>query len=286
MIAPGSRFLLQKASSLAAVVVAASAVFGGVLWLSPGSPAADGEGSPSFLGWLGSFWMGVLTGDLGISHRGLPVLTLVGNGALRTLPLVGLALLMAVILGLLLASTARLLPPSLRSLFLLLVQGVSLVPLFLLAYAASAWGADPTNHPTLTFLAAALALTVGNGALGEATLHLEAELADLLDRDYIHATRSRGASLWRHLAPSMWIQGATVMAGKAPGLLGGALIVEWVLTLPGWGYYGYAAARNEDFPLLMAIAVAATFSVALLQWVAEAVRVAVDPRLRQKGRAP
>jgi len=117
-------------------------------------------------------------------------------------------------------------------------------------------------------------------------LHLEAEVASLAERDFLYAARARGASVLRHAAPSLLLPVLGIAVGRASALLGGALIAEWVLSIPGWGYYSYAAARNDDPTLLVAIAVAATSAVAVLRLGAEGLRLLVDPRIRRASLAP
>lgn len=281
------RWLAGRAATAALVVVGASVLFGAVLWISPGSPRGEDGGPGSLVGWIAGFWSGVLRGDLGASHRGLPVVTLVVNGAARTLPVVGAALGLSIATALALGWAFLAVPwPRARAAVRVLVQAASLLPVFLLAYAASAWGADFELRPGATYGAAVLVLGLGNGTLAELMLHLEGEAAALSDRDWMHAVRSRGASAALHAAPAIALPALGLAVGRASSLLGGALVAEWVLSIPGWGYYGYAAARNEDLPLLVAIAVAATAAVAGLQLAADALRLAIDPRLRGMAMSP
>ncbi|MCK6528755.1 hypothetical protein L6R50_14745 [Myxococcota bacterium] len=265
------RWLAGRAATAALVVVGASVLFGAVLWISPGSPRGEDGGPGSLVGWIAGFWSGVLRGDLGASHRGLPVVTLVVNGAARTLPVVGAALGLSIATALALGWAFLAVPwPRARAAVRVLVQAASLLPVFLLAYAASAWGADFELRPGATYGAAVLVLGLGNGTLAELMLHLEGEAAALSDRDWMHAVRSRGASAALHAAPAIALPALGLAVGRASG----------------WGYYGYAAARNEDLPLLVAIAVAATAAVAGLQLAADALRLAIDPRLRGMAMSP
>ncbi len=75
--------LLRAAGGFCAVVLASSAVFGGLLAAAPGAVGME----DGYVTWLLRFWGGVLTGDLGASYRGIPIVDLVLRGASRSLPI-------------------------------------------------------------------------------------------------------------------------------------------------------------------------------------------------------
>jgi peptide/nickel transport system permease protein len=276
--------LLRRALVLAGVVFVSSAVFGALLWFTPGSSGIR-EQADSFAGWVLVFWKGVFTWDLGPSYRGIPVVELVARGAARSLPIIGAALLVSLGTGL---GLALLLGEQVRGLGRLArgaVHACSLVPVFLLGYLALVVFAVPPEGPMQT-LAAIFILALGDGMLTDVVLGLDAELERLRDRDFVHSVRLRGGPAWLRLLPHIALPLAQLAAAKTTFLIGGVLILEKVLGIQGIGLMGYQAAVQPDFQLLIAITVLATGLVAGMHLGVDVLRVVVDPRVRKERRAP
>ncbi len=273
----------RRAAVLAGVVFASSAVFGALLWFTPGSSSIHAE-ADSFAGWLFGFWRGVLAWDLGPSYRGIPVTELVARGAATTLPIVlaalslslGAGLVLALVVGDRLRGAGRLL----RS----LVHALSVMPVFLLGYLALVVFAVPPEGP-VQVLAAVVVLATGDGMLSDVVLALDAEVTELRDRDFVHSVRLRGGSVAQRLVPHIALPMAQLAAGKTTFLIGGVLILEKVLGIQGIGLMGYQAATKPDFVLLIAITVAATAFVGAVHLGVDILRTVVDPRVRKERRA-
>ncbi len=281
---PAVRVAASRLATFAAVVFASSVVFGALLWFTPGSPARSHDGPGSFLGWVGSFWRGAVTADMGRSYRGYPVDEMVLRGAGRTLPLIAAAVLLAVLLsaGLVLlrnVGTGR----SGRVLFAA-VGALSPTPVFLLAYLALVLLAVPPEGPGL-WAAAIAVLALGDGMLGEIARGLDAAVRGLLDRDFVHSARLRGFPVWRRLLPHLVLPTAQLVADRGAYLVGGVLVLEMVLGVQGLGLIGYKAAAHADFPLLIAITVFVTAVVAGMQLGVDLLRLGVDPRVRKDRRS-
>lgn len=276
------RLILRRAGGFAAVVVGSSAVFGGLLWATPGSAGRLG-GADSFGSWLVGFWVGVATGDLGTSYRGLPIADMVLRGAWRSLPILAGALAVSLGTGLLVAlllpRTASRVPRVVRA----LLHAVSLVPVFLLGYLALVVFAVPPDGAART-LAAVLILAAGDGTLTDVVLALDAEVESLRERDWVHSARLRGLRLAVRLVPHIALPLVRLAASKMAFLLGGILVLEMVLGIQGLGLMGYRAATRPDFPLLLAIAVFSTAVVAGTHLGVDLLRIAVDPRARKDRR--
>ena len=276
------RLILRRAGGFVAVVVASSAVFGGLLWAAPGA-AGLGE-SDGYLAWLGGFWIGVARGDLGTSYRGLPIASMVLQGAARSLPVLAGALCVSLGTGLILAlglpRGAGRLPRVLRS----VLHAASLIPVFLLGYLALVVFAVPPDGAARA-LAAVLILALGDGTLTDVVLGLDAEVEALRERDFVHSARLRGLPLALRLVPHIALPLARLAASKMAFLLGGILVLEMVLGIQGLGLMGYRAATRPDFPLLVAIAVFSTALVAGAHLAVDLLRIAVDPRARKDRRA-
>ena len=96
-------------------------------------------------------------------------------------------------------------------------------------------------------------------------------MIDELRKDYIRTLRTRGLSapaiVIRHALRNAAGPALTVLGLEFITLFGGALIIEGVFALPGFGIYSFNSALQGDFPVLMgltAFGVALTVGVNLL----------------------
>jgi len=222
----------------------------------------------------------LLSGDLGASYRGISVAELVFKGAAISLPIVlaALALSLSLAFGFALVVHGQ---SQIGSRFGRAVLHVtSLVPAFLLAYFAIIVLAVPPDG-FLPSLFAVFILAVADGTLGDLSLRIEAELSILRRKDFVLSAELRGLSMPRRLARHLVIPLAEAGASRIGFLLGGAVIVEKVLGLPGLGWIGYQAAVEGDFVLLLAITVLVTALVGGSRLLVVGLRLVIDPRARR-----
>lgn len=116
---------------------------------------------------------------------------------------------------------------------------------------------------------------------------LRADMIGTLRQPFIDLARSKGLRtsriLWLHaLRPSMFTL-LTVMAFTTGALIGGALIIEFIFTLPGIGSYMFTAIAQRDFIAVQGgTMVIATLYILILVMV-DFTYLALDPRLRTGG---
>lgn len=233
-------------------------------------------------------------GDLGHSWgNGRPVSSLIMERLPRTALLGGTALAIAVLiavpLGVLSADrqnslidhssrVAALLGSSLPSFFsgylLMLLFGVYLgvLPVF---------GFDSLQHlvlPAVTLAAASTAIL---------TRLTRSALLEALGEDYITVARAKGVPwrtiLLRHGLRNALIPIITVLGIYLGHLLSGAVIVEWVFSIPGLGKLGVDAIYNRDYPLIQGFVLFAGVMYVLANLLVDIAYVWVDPRVRLKG---
>lgn len=115
-----------------------------------------------------------------------------------------------------------------------------------------------------------------------------------LSQDYVRAAIARGASTTRavlvHGLRNALLPVATLATLEGPMALGGAFVVERVLSLRGVGELTILAVQKRDIAWLMAISMSASLIAAVFVVAADLAYVAVDPRLDaavlgKKGRA-
>jgi peptide/nickel transport system permease protein len=68
-------------------------------------------------------------------------------------------------------------------------------------------------------------------------------------------------------------------------IVSGAIVTEIVFSYPGVGYILFNAVGNDDYPLMQGIFLVITLAVLGANLLADALYVALDPRIRQGVRA-
>ena len=240
---------------------------------------------PPFASWFfGDFWGGLLRGDLR-TEIGDPAIERMVEAAQQTLPLVFAALFGAVALAGLVVAFLTWLPfPALRGIIRALLLVVSIAPVFVLGYLVQKQGIVPHAITWPVLIAATAVLAVGDGSLGEIILQFENEVRQLRSRDYVHAARLRGASVFRHMLPGLLLPASAISAGKIAFLLGSVVIVERHWRLAGLGDASLVAAKDPADPiLLMVVTLVVTGVVALVALVRDVLEILIDPRLRRTG---
>ena len=132
-----------------------------------------------------------------------------------------------------------------------------------------------------------MALPAFSLAMGQAAVFmrlLRSDMIGTLRLPFIDLARSKGVSttriLWRHaLRPSSFTL-LTVMGLTVGAMIGGALITEFVFTLPGVGSYIFSATLQRDFIAVQGgvLVISGLFIVILTM--SDFLYLALDPRLK------
>ena len=240
-----------------------------------------------------------LTFDLGDSYaRRRPVAELIGDQIAGTLVLAGLALVLAWLLALAVATLAILSRGRATRPLVALLRGsevvASVMPHFwfgavLIAVFAGGLGWLPatssgSSPAALVLPAITLAVPVA-GFLGQV-------MRDSLDEAHLApfatTSRTRGASetwvLWRHSLRHASLP-AIALSGWAFGsLLSGAVVVETLFGRPGLGRLLIEATHARDVPLVIGVVLVIALGYVVVMSVADILERVVDPRLRGRVR--
>ena len=273
-----AQLVARRVAGFLGVVLGSSVIFGLLVWWAPGSSRQDGG---HFLDWILSFWMRLLTADLGPSFRGIAIEDLVLKGAAISLPLVFGALVLSLAGALAVSFLLHERHPVTSRTLRIIMHALSLTPVFLLGYIAVIVFAVPPAG-WIPMLAAVFILAVGDGMFSDVILRVEVELATLRSRDFVHSATLRGIPMFRNLLPHLALPLLEAAASRMAFLLGGIVILEKVLGIPGLGWIGYRAAQEGDFLLLLTITVFITALVAVGYLCLEMLRLSIDPRLRRR----
>lgn len=179
-------------------------------------------------------------------------------------------------LGLLLLNS---LPEFVIGLLLLAILGVWLGVLPIESSAAvfgSGWaGAEAYVLPVLTLVVVVTPYM---------TRVVRVQVRETLGRPYVRTALLRGVPprrlMWRHVVPNASVPVVNVVALNMAELLGGLVVVEAVFGFPGLGQLLVDSVQGKDIPTVQAIALIAGLTFVVINAVADAVVLALNPRLR------
>jgi oligopeptide transport system permease protein len=238
-----------------------------------------------------------LTGDFGPSlvYRDFTVTQLIADSLPVSLTLGGLAIVLALVLGLAAGTIAALRPGGWADETLMLAATiVTALPSFvtgpLLALIFGLWlGLLPVGGLGDGLLSApqywimpviALALPVA----GAITKLARAGLAAALAQEHVRTARARGlgtgAIIARHALRPALVPVVSYLGPAAAGLLTGAVVIETVFALPGLGRYFVQGALNRDYPLIMAVILLYAALIIAFNLLADLLYGWLDPRSR------
>ena len=109
-------------------------------------------------------------------------------------------------------------------------------------------------------------------------------MLDVLNQDYIRTAESKGLPrafvVLRHGLPNALIPILTVIGIVAGGLLGGAVVVEQVFSLPGLGRLVIEAIKGRDFAVVQAGLLLIAAIYLLVNLLVDVLYAIADPRVR------
>jgi peptide/nickel transport system permease protein len=110
----------------------------------------------------------------------------------------------------------------------------------------------------------------------------------VLTEPFITAAVARGETppqiVRRHLVRNALIPVITVAAVNVGHLLGGAVIIEDIFSIPGLGSYVLNAIQSRDYPAVQGVVILGTFLFIALNLAADFAYAAIDPRISVLGR--
>ena len=130
------------------------------------------------------------------------------------------------------------------------------------------------------------AFTMGVPGIAFFTRLMRASTLDVMGQDFIRTAHSKGLSALtidtRHVLRNAAIPIITILAFSLAGLVGGALITETLLGIPGMGRFVVDSIFNRDYPVIMAVTLLAATAFVLANLLADVTYAIVDPRIRYR----
>lgn len=257
---------------------------------------------------FGAYVGNLAHGDLGVSfvQGGTPVVELIGERLFPTLLLMGAALIMSSVGGILLGALIARWPYgrfdasiSSSSLVVDALPGFWLAQLVVLAFAINAgWFpiqgmtdareqytgvaalADIAHHLVLP------AVVLASSELALVTRVARSRLLAEKGRDYVRTARAKGMSdrrtILAHALPNAMLPVVTIVGTRIGFLFAGAVVIETVFSWPGLGTLLLTASQSRDRPVLLGLVLVVSLSVVLANLVTDLVYGWIDPRARQR----
>lgn len=117
--------------------------------------------------------------------------------------------------------------------------------------------------------------------------YMRSSLLDAMAEDYVRTARAKGASgrrvLYGHALRNALIPIITLLGLSLPGIVGGAVIVEYLFNYPGMGLLIVQSAENSDIPTVLGTTLVITVATVVGSLLADILYVLVDPRIRYGG---
>jgi ABC-type dipeptide/oligopeptide/nickel transport system permease component len=236
------------------------------------------------------YMKGLLAGDLGYSYVfGTDCATLIftrlGQTAELVLLSVSFSLVFAIILGLVAGTHKGSVVDLFATFIALLGQSMSAVWLCLLMMLV--FGIELHWLPTQgmgTFKHMIMpAICMGFGFISAVTRMLRSSMIDVLNEDYIVATRARGLSEFvvnvKHAFKNALLPVITVVGTQIGGLLAGSLVVESIFSYPGFGQLTILAINNRDLQLVQSILLVGSFITIVCILLVDILYTVVDRRV-------
>jgi peptide/nickel transport system permease protein len=128
------------------------------------------------------------------------------------------------------------------------------------------------------------AFSLGAAQLGFISRMTRSAMLEVLGQDFIRTADAKGlprsAVVVRHGIPNALVPIITVAGIVAGGLLGGALVIEQVFSLPGVGRLIIGAVLSRDFPVIQGSLLFIALVYLSVNIVVDLLYAVVDPRVR------
>jgi peptide/nickel transport system permease protein len=310
------RYILKRIAILVPTLFFVSVLIFGLQQLLPGDPAlalAGEDRDPGVIAYLHqkyhldeplpvryAYWLGgVLKGDLGESIRiNRPVLDLVAEKLPVTAELAGLAILVALVIGIpagilsaVKSGTAIDYAANVFALWGLSTPnfwlGFLLIILFSvdLGLLPASGYVSPTENLRANLAAMIMpAFVLGNAIAAVMMRHTRSAMLQVLTADYVRTARAKGLAervvVLKHALRNALVPIVTLGALELGQLFSGAVLTEQVFTIPGFGKLIVDAVFNRDYAVVQGVVLCTATAYILLNLMADLAYVLLNPRLR------
>lgn len=309
-------YLVKRLLTLVPTVFFVTVIIFGLQQLLPGDPAimlAGEDQDPTVIAYLQkkmhldeplpvryAYWIGgVLQGDLGESLRiQKPVLELIQEKLPVTLELAGLAMLIALVIGIPAGIISAVAKDSVWDYAANVVAlwglstpnfwlGILLILLFSvsLGWLPASGYVSPFEDLKANLAAMIMpAFVLGNAIAAVLMRHTRSAMLQVLNADYVRTARAKGLRertvVLKHALRNALTPIITLGALEFGTLLSGAVLTEQVFSIPGFGKLIVDAVFNRDYAVVQGVVLFTSTVYILLNLLADLAYFLVNPRLR------
>ncbi|MEG0077715.1 ABC transporter permease [Anaerorhabdus sp.] len=258
----------------------------------------DKSGIERYFIWI----MGIFRGDLGTSIRfNVPVNELIGSRLINTFSLAMFSMVLIVCIGIpvgiLIAKNSK---KTSGFIFNMLTQLGTSIPSFFLAIVLilifsiqlkwfNVISFVPITEGILPFLKGLVlpSVAIAIGSIATVARYTRTSVLEEMSMDYVKTAKNKGISnngiLYRHVLPNTLVRVITIIGLTVSSILGGAIVIESVFSIPGIGSLLHVAIKSRDLPLVQGISLYITFVVVIIFMILDILYVAIDPRMTVEG---
>ncbi|WP_202080480.1 ABC transporter permease subunit [Caldalkalibacillus salinus] len=139
---------------------------------------------------------------------------------------------------------------------------------------------DPLKNLQILFLPA---LVLGTGMAAAVMRMTRSSVLEVLRQDFIRTVRAKGAPerivIFRHALRNAFIPILTIIGMQVGYLLGGAVIVEQIFSLPGLGQLVLTAIHQRDLPVVQSAVLFMAFIFVMINLLVDILYAYLDPRI-------
>jgi peptide/nickel transport system permease protein len=309
-------FVVTRIFSAVPVLLIVSVVTFLIIWIVPGDVAAEIAGSDATPAQLeairqrlgldrplterAAIWYGnLLSGDLGHSYLlNRSVASAVAERLPVTLSLAGLALMLATMLGMLAGVCAAIRHNSAidQGVMTVALLGLSIPDFWFGLVLIILFGVQLGWLPTGGFVSPAEdllgwirsmtlpALTLAFTQMGVIARMTRSSMLEVMGQDYVRTARAKGLRsrtvVFKHGLLNAMIPILTVIGVMTGVVLGGAVVIESVYSLPGVGRLIIGAIQRRDYPIIQGSLLVTAATFVLVNIVVDILYGWLDPRVR------
>ncbi|MEG1857236.1 MAG: ABC transporter permease [Pseudoflavonifractor sp.] len=139
---------------------------------------------------------------------------------------------------------------------------------------------DPLKNLQIMILPAAI---LGVSISGSVMRMTRSSVLEVLQQDFMRTVRAKGAServaIFRHALRNALIPIVTLVGMQIGSLLGGAVIIEQIFSLPGLGQMTLTGINQRDYPVVQGCVLFIAFIYVLVNLVTDLLYAYIDPRI-------
>jgi len=121
------------------------------------------------------------------------------------------------------------------------------------------------------------------GSFAYISRQMRGSMLETLRQDYIRTARAKGLAervvVWKHALRNSLIPIITLLSSLLPSLIGGAVVIETIFSIPGMGQLATNALREVDYPIIMGELVIAAVLTMISVLLSDLLYSVVDPRI-------